>query len=169
MTFEPPTDVRSEALRLLSGGLFVLTSCADDAIHATAVSWASQVSSQPALVMVALRRNSHLAQVVRGSHRFALNVLGKEQEGIARRFLSHRVLSSTDDDLAGQAFRMSPTHCPLLTDTLAWLECRFAAEPPSPGDHCLVLGEVTGAGVRREGPPLSLLDTPWSYGGIATA
>ena len=169
MTLESPTDVRSEALRLLSGGLFVLTSCADDAIHAAAVSWVSQVSSQPALVLVALRRNSHLAQAVRRSHRFALNIPGRDQEDIARRFLSHQVFSSTGSELADRAFRMSPSHCPLLTDTLAWLECRFAAEPSSPGDHCLVLGEVTGAGVRREGPPLSLLDTPWSYGGVATA
>lgn len=165
MTLESPTDVRSEALRLLSGGLFVLTSCADDAIHAAAVSWVSQVSSQPALMLVALRRNSHLAQAVRGSHRFALNILGQEQMDVARRFLSHQVLSAADEDLIGREFRMSPARCPLLTNTLAWLECRFAAEPPSPGDHCLVLGEVTGAGVRREGRPLSLRETPWSYGG----
>jgi flavin reductase (DIM6/NTAB) family NADH-FMN oxidoreductase RutF len=168
MTFEPPTDVRSDALRLLSGGLFVLTSCDDDAIHAAAVSWVSQVSSQPVLVLVALRRNSHLAQAVRSSHRFALNILGREQQDIAGRFLSHQVLSVTDEDLAGEAFRMSPSKCPLLTDTLAWLECRFAAEPSSPGDHCLILGEVTSAGVRREGRTLTLWDTPWSYGGTLT-
>ena len=169
MTFEPPTDVRSEALRLLSGGLFVLTSCADDTVHAAAVSWVSQVSAAPVLTMVALRRNSHLAQAVRSSHRFALNILGKEQEEIARGFLSHRVLDANAEDLAGQEFRMSASRCPLITDALAWLECRFAAELTSPGDHCLILGEVTSTGVRREGLPLSLVDTPWSYGGVAAS
>ena len=34
MTSDQPTDVRSEALRLLSSGLYVLTSCAEDSIHA---------------------------------------------------------------------------------------------------------------------------------------
>ncbi len=167
MTLKPPTDVRMEALRLLSGGLFVLTSCAEDTIHAAAVSWVSQVSAEPALVMVALRRNSHLAQAVRSSRRFALNILGKEQEEIARGFLAHQVLDAANADLSGQEFRMSATRCPLLTDALAWLECRFAAELQSPGDHALILGEVTASGVRREGLPLSLLDTPWNYGGVA--
>ncbi len=65
MTFEPLTDVRSEALRLLSGGLYVLTTCTDETIHAAAISWVSQVSFQPPLVLAALRRNSHLAHAVR--------------------------------------------------------------------------------------------------------
>ncbi|MDQ1300622.1 MAG: 4-nitrophenol 4-monooxygenase/4-nitrocatechol 2-monooxygenase, reductase component [Chloroflexota bacterium] len=51
------------------------------------------------------------------------------------------------------------------TDALGWLERRFAGEPATPGDHVLILGEVTGAGVRRPGQPLPLWMTPWSYGG----
>ena len=98
MTPEPPTDVRVETLRLLSGGLFVLTSCAEDTVHAAAVSWISQVSAEPALVLVALRRNSHLAQAVRDSHRFALNILGKEQEEVAHSFLEHQILSAAAAD-----------------------------------------------------------------------
>ena len=49
---------------------------------------------------------------------------------------------------------------------MAWLECKLVAEPASPGDHALMLGEVTGAGVRRQAQPMVLHDTPWSYGGI---
>jgi flavin reductase (DIM6/NTAB) family NADH-FMN oxidoreductase RutF len=56
--------------------------------------------------------------------------------------------------------------CPLLTDGMAWLECKLVAEPASPGDHALMLGEVSGAGVRRQAKPMVLHDTPWSYGGI---
>jgi flavin reductase (DIM6/NTAB) family NADH-FMN oxidoreductase RutF len=70
--------------------------------------------------------------------------------------------------LMGHSFRLSEAHCPLLTDALAWVECRFAAEPSSPGDHSLIVGEVTGAGVRRPGLPLVLRDTPWHYGGLPT-
>ncbi len=169
MTLEPPTDVRVEALRLLSGGLFVLTSCAEETVHAAAVSWVSQASAEPALVLVALRRNSHLAQAVRNAHRFALNILGQEQEEVARSFLEHQVLSAAAADLVGEEFRLSAARCPLLTNALAWLECRVAAELQSPGDHSLILGEVTAAGVRREGLPLTLLDTPWNYGGMAVS
>jgi flavin reductase (DIM6/NTAB) family NADH-FMN oxidoreductase RutF len=166
MMSEMATDVRGDALRLLSGGLYILTTCAADTIHAAAVSWVSQVSFQPPLVLVALRRNTHLAQAVRKGHRFALNILGSDQVDLAERFLASVTLSADEKTLAGLAYRSGSAHCPLLTDALGWLECRVAAEPPSPGDHCLLLGEVTGAGVRRAGAPLSLLDTPWSYGGV---
>ena len=33
--------------------------------------------------MVALRRNSHLAQAVRKAHRFALNILAEDQQELA--------------------------------------------------------------------------------------
>ena len=38
----PLTDVRNDALRLLSNGLYVLTACVGDMIHAATISWASQ-------------------------------------------------------------------------------------------------------------------------------
>ena len=166
MTSDVTTDVRGDALRLLSSGLYVLTACAADTLHAAAVSWVSQVSFQPPLVLVALRRNSHLAHAVRRGHRFALNILESDQMDLAERFLASMTLSAEEKTIAGLAFRSSPAHCPLLTDALGWLECRLAAEPPSPGDHSLLLGEVTGAGIRRAGTPLALWDTPWSYGGL---
>jgi flavin reductase (DIM6/NTAB) family NADH-FMN oxidoreductase RutF len=166
MNTNAPTDVRTDALRLLSNGLYILTACADNMLHAAAVSWVSQVSFEPPLVMVALRRNSRLAQAVRQAHRFALNILASGQEELAQRFFQHWTGPAEAATLSGYPFRASPAHCPLLTDALAWLECRLAAEPPTPGDHHLVLGEVTGAGVRRQGTPMVLWNTPWSYGGL---
>jgi flavin reductase (DIM6/NTAB) family NADH-FMN oxidoreductase RutF len=166
MTPESVTDVRGDALRLLSSGLYVLTACTADTIHVSAVSWVSQVSFQPPLVLVALRRNSHLAHAVRKGHRFALNILGSDQATLAEPFLGSMTLPIGEQTIAGLAFRSSSAHCPLLTDALGWLECRLAAEPPTPGDHSLLLGEVTGAGIRRAGAPLIMWDTPWTYGGV---
>ncbi len=162
----PGTEVRGEALRMLSSGLYVLTACLPDTIHAAAVSWVSQVSFEPPLVRVALRRNSNLAQTVRKAHRFALNILGSDQGDLAEPFLGGMMLPAGEKTIAGLAFRSGAAHCPLLTDSLGWLECRLAGEPPAPGDHCLLLGEVTAAGVRRPGAPLTLWDTRWSYGGL---
>lgn len=159
-------DVRTEALNFLSNGVYVLTAATLDAIHAATVTWASQVSFQPALVMVALRRNSHLAQAVRKAHRFALNILADDQQETAARFFSHYTAPLDEATGHDRPFRLTMGKCPLLTDGMAWLECKLVAEPPSPGDHALMLGEVTGAGVRRQGRPMILNDTPWSYGGI---
>ena len=163
----PVTDVRSDAMRLLSNGLYVLTACLSDTIHAATVSWVSQVSFEPPLVMVALQRNSHLAHAVRKAHRYAVNILGVDQEALAEKFFAHLTAPVGEQTLAGQSVRGSAAHCPLITDAMAWLECRLAAELPNPGDHSLLLGEVTAAGIRRQGAPMVLWETPWSYGGLS--
>ena len=160
------TDVRNDALRLLSNGLYVLTACHGETVHAASVSWVSQVSFEPPLVMVALKRNSHLAHAVGKAHRFAVNILDTEQGILAETFFDHLTVPAGTPNLAGHAVRDSVGHCPLLTDAMAWLECRLAVELQTPGDHKLVLGEVTGAGIRRPGLPLVLWNTPWSYGGM---
>lgn len=159
------TDVRSDALRLVTSGLYILTTCVEDTLHGATVAWVTQVSSEPQLVLVALRRNSHLAQAVRMAHRFALNILAADEEALAERFFKHLRTSADSTDLQGFAYRPATGHCPLLIDAMAWLECRLAAEPESPGDHALFLGEVTGTGVRRQEQPMVLWDTTWSYGG----
>ena len=169
MTLDSPTslsDVRNDALRMLSNGLYVLTTCAGETLHAATVSWVSQVSFRPLLVMVALRRNSHLADAVRTARRFAINILAADQEMTAEKFFEHTQVRADQETLAGHSFRPSPARCPLLTDAPAWLECRFASEPATPGDHCLIVGEVTGAGVRRREAPLVLWNTRWTYGGV---
>lgn len=160
------SDVRTEALNLLSNGVYVLTAATADTLHAATVTWAVQVSFQPALVMVALRRNSHLAQAVRKAHRFALNMLAEDQRELAQRFFTHYSVPAEPAGGPDWPFRFTLGKCPLLTEGVAWLECKLVAEPPSPGDHALMLGEVSGAGVRRQAKPMVLRDTPWSYGGI---
>lgn len=165
-TPNPPTDVRTDVLRMLSNGVYILTTCLGDTLHAATVTWVSQVSFHPPLVMTALQRNSRLAQAVRQAHRFALNIVGADQQALAERFFSHIMAPAGAADLSGHPFRTDPARCPLLTDALAWLECRLATEAPTPGDHALMLGEVTGAGIRRPGTPMVLWNTPWSYGGL---
>ena len=168
MTQETPTTTFAAMPCACSRTVFTcLTACLSDTIHAATVSWVSQVSFEPPLVMVALRRNSHLAHAVRKAHRFAVNILDVDQETLAEKFFAHLTAPAGEQTLVGHAIRGSVAHCPLLTDALAWLECRLAAELPSPGDHSLLLGEVTGAGIRRPGPPMVLWETPWSYGGLS--
>jgi flavin reductase (DIM6/NTAB) family NADH-FMN oxidoreductase RutF len=141
------SDVRTEALHLLSNGIYVLTAAAADTFHAATVTWAVQVSFQPALVLVALRRNSHLAQAVRKAHRFALNILAEDQQAVAERFFTNYAVpaepgngppiggSPTGGPSSGPPdwpFRLTVGKCPLLTDGMAWLECKLVAEPRLP-------------------------------------
>lgn len=163
---EASPEVRTDALRLLTNGVYVLTACLGETIHAATVTWVTQVSFEPPLLLVALRRNSRLAQSIRKAHRFALNVLDEEQQALAERFFQHVSVTAETADLGGFTYRPSPQHCPLLTGAAAWLECRLAAEPTAPGDHNLLVGEVVSSGVRHAVSPMVLWQTPWAYGGV---
>jgi flavin reductase (DIM6/NTAB) family NADH-FMN oxidoreductase RutF len=162
----PVDDVRTDALHLLSNGVYVLTACEGETVHAATITWVSQVSIEPMLVLAGLRRNSLLTNAVHHAHRFVVNILGVGQEPVAERFFQHLTVPAASPDLSGFPYRISAAHCPLLTDALAWVECRYAGEADCPGDHSLVLGEVTETGVRRTERPLLLGDTPWRYGGF---
>ena len=54
------TGTRKKTLRLLSNGVYVLTSRSEDRYGAATVSWVSQASFKPPLIMVAVRRESNV-------------------------------------------------------------------------------------------------------------
>ena len=61
-------------------------------------------------------------------------------------------------------FYLGETGCPIISDTLGYVECRVVGAVEE-GDHTVYVGEVIGAGVHREGDPLLLENTGWNYGG----
>jgi flavin reductase (DIM6/NTAB) family NADH-FMN oxidoreductase RutF len=79
---------------------------------------------------------------------FSVNVLDSSQERMARRFSTWEV----DAKFEGLAFRTEVTGAPILTEALAWVDCRLWAEYPG-GDHTIFVGEVV-AGDAREGIPI---------------
>jgi len=159
-----PANTQKAVLRLLSSGLYVLTTQHGDQIAAATVSWLTQVSFEPPLVMVALRQESRIHDLTRAGGRFGVNVLGQDQQEIAQAFFKPaRVEPGT---LSGYAYRPGQEECPILVDVPAWFECRVVEVHAGQGDHTLFIGLVTATGLAPDaGPTLALRDTPWSYGG----
>ncbi|MCI0743875.1 MAG: flavin reductase [Verrucomicrobia subdivision 3 bacterium] len=56
------------------------------------------------------------------------------------------------------------TGAPILRRAFAYVECKVR-QICEPGDHALVVGEVTHAGVRGQGKPIMCADLKWHYGG----
>ena len=52
----------------------------------------------------------------------------------------------------------------MLKDALAYFECQLR-ETVKLGDHWIFVGEVVEAGLQRQGEPLTLAETGFSYGG----
>src|SRR3989442_1907663 len=76
---------RRKTLRMLSNGLYVMTSRSGDRCGAATVTWVSQASFRPPLLMAAVRPDSNVFACLRDSGVAAVHILGLGQVGLARR------------------------------------------------------------------------------------
>lgn len=153
---------KKTALRMLTYGLYVVTARDGERVGAGTITWLSQSSFEPPLVVVGIQRDSTLNQVVVASRAFAVNLIGKSQKKLATAFFKTATVHG--DQLNGFAFAAGVTGAPVLADAPAWFECRVLDQIDR-GDHTVFVAEVVEAGVRREEEPITLKDAGFSYGG----
>ena len=153
---------KKKALRMVSYGLYVATAHAGGKYAAGTVTWLSQCSFEPPLVMAGIRRDSALYRIIKTSHAFAMHIVGKSQKKLATTFF--KAAEVEGDKLSGYHFEAGKTGAPVLTDAVAWFECRVVDEVKR-GDHTVLVAEVVAAGVRREEEPLTVRAAGFAYGG----
>jgi flavin reductase (DIM6/NTAB) family NADH-FMN oxidoreductase RutF len=155
---------KKKTLRLLTYGLYVATAVDGENVAAGSITWLSQASFEPPLVMAAIKKDSGLHAFIERSGALAVNVLAAGQKDAAAAFF--RSAQVEEGRLNGYAFEPGPeTGAPLLTDLPAWFEARVI-DAVKKGDHTVYVAEVVNAGVRDpEAEPMVLWDTGWSYGG----
>jgi flavin reductase (DIM6/NTAB) family NADH-FMN oxidoreductase RutF len=142
-------DSKKTTLRMIPYGIYVLT--ADDGkgnISAATVNWVTQTAFAPPLVVVGVKTDSGAYKTIKSSQTFALNMLGKDQKGLA--FAFFRPADVSDGKLSGQAYRKGTTGAPILVDAPAAVECKVTSIVEQ-GDHHIVVGEVVDAHLHK--PP----------------
>jgi flavin reductase (DIM6/NTAB) family NADH-FMN oxidoreductase RutF len=147
-------DAKKIALRMIPYGIYVLT--ADDGkgnVGAATVNWVTQGSFAPPLVVVGIKADSGAHTVVKGTGRFALNMLGKDQKGQA--FTFFKPAKVEDGKLSGQAFHAGANGSPILDGAIAAVECSVR-QIVELGDHHIVVAEVTEGYVMQ--PPQGRAD-----------
>ncbi|MFI9816556.1 flavin reductase family protein [Saccharothrix variisporea] len=139
-----------EAMSRFATGVTVLTVGGEHAHGMTANSFTS-VSLDPPLVLCCVARTAVMHEAISGAKRFAVSVMGADQERTARYFADKRrprgpAQFDVVDWLPGDH-----TGAPLLSGSLAWLECELAQWYEG-GDHTIFLGRVLscrrGAGTQ---------------------
>jgi flavin reductase (DIM6/NTAB) family NADH-FMN oxidoreductase RutF len=155
---------KKTALRMISHGLYLLTVQGQGRYNASTVSWLSQASFEPPLVMVGVRVDTQTHTILEESRQFAINVLALGQTELAQTFFKHAEYE--EGELSGYAFESGPvTGAPLFLDAPAWFECKVV-DMVKGGDHTVVVAEVVEAGVHNSDiTPMALRDTSWHYGG----
>ena len=148
---------------MLSNGVYVLTSRSENRYGAATVSWVSQVSFKPPLIMAAVRRESNVFQCLADSRMAALHIVGNGQQEIARRFFfPTRAERGT---INGEPFAEGKTAAPILANLPAHIECQVEKIVDTDGDHAMVILRAVEADYCDDVRPLTIADTPWQYGG----
>jgi len=148
-------DAKKTVLRMIPYGIYVLT--ANDGkgnIAAATVNFVTQSSFAPPLVVVGVKADSGAYQVVKAAGCFALNMLGKDQKGLAFTFFKPAAVA--DGKVSGQAYRAGATGAPILNDAPGAVECRVKTVLAE-GDHHIVVGEVVEAHLTK--PPAGRPDS----------
>lgn len=108
----------------------------------------ASVSLDPAMVLVCVDKKSDSYPMFDASKSFAINILSNAQETLSRRFAK-----SGGEKFTGIGYRIGITGTPILSDTIAYLECtvRHAFDA---GDHTIYVGEAVDIAVSSEADPL---------------
>lgn len=143
-------DFRAVLGRFATGVTIVTTREGETPLGLTVNAFAS-ISLDPPLVMISIDRHSYLHTAIPQAGYFAASILTADQQELSRRFAGQT--GDRADRFHGLALRVAATGAPILSDALAWVDCRVEAIYPG-GDHIVVLGRVEALGAQPGAPLL---------------
>ena len=155
-------QAKKTALRMIPYGLFVLGAGKGDKATASTVNWVTQASFQPPLVVVGVQADSGTLDLIKEHKSFSVNVLGSGQKDMAFAFFKH--VAPEGNSIGGYEFETRGSGHPLFKDAPAWWECELVTIVDE-GDHSIVVGKVTEAGLNHEMDALTLKEVGVNYGG----
>ena len=162
-TLEPnPLEPQAaQALGSLAYGLYLLTTGSPPDPRGLLVSWVSQVSGQPPLLLAAVRHNRSVLPGLLEQGAYCLNLLPSGDQG-----LLSQLARPAARRCQGLDFLEGPLGLPVLAPGLGGL-CCSVRQVWRPGDHALLLGALEGVLWRGGGRPMSAAETGHAYLGLA--
>lgn len=160
-------DPIKEALNRIPYGFYALTSRNGDDVNAMVINWAMQASFSPRFVVVGLQKKAYTHGVIRQGGVFAINIFNASDQDAMMGFTKGR--AKNPDKMTEATYTPGKeTGCPVLDGAAAYLECKLVQMVDIGGDHDLIVGEVVGAEILKEGNVTDTLTLPlvgWSYAG----
>jgi len=137
-------------MRLFPSGVCVVAADASGDRIAVTIGSLVSLSLEPPLVGISVGKDLALHEVLRSAGAFGISILRGDQGGLAAHFARGTPPIVLWHDVA---VRDGVTGVPLLSNALAWIECRVWAEHDA-GDHTFVVGEVVALEEGEPGPGL---------------
>ncbi len=154
------------AMGRLPSGLFVLTAAQDDKRMGIIVSFVQQACLAPPMVTVAIAKGRAIMPLISESRQFGLCQLAEDDRLMVRKFAKFNDAAVTEDPFLGfELMRGVLTKLPILSNTLAYLECALVSHMDIEGDHDLFVGAVRGGALLQPKcqPHIRLRETGQDY------
>lgn len=145
MAFDPM--LQRQIMGRFATGVTVVTTRYGDQMSGMTANAVMSLSLDPPLIVVSIDCKSNMHGHLTQGRCYAINVLRHDQEDLSRRFAKPGPKDFSDLKLA-----VAETGAPILSDALAYVDCRVVEVAPA-GDHDLFIGEPL-AGETRDGQPL---------------
>jgi flavin reductase (DIM6/NTAB) family NADH-FMN oxidoreductase RutF len=152
------------AMRRLAGGVTIVATayqCRKAGLTATAV---CSVSAEPPSLLASVNRRAVAHDLIRQSRIFSINILGRADADLAKRFGGQAAPDQADRFAAG-AWGVASTGAPILLSSIASFECELlhAFEMST---HTIFVGCVVAT--HESGSPEPLLYADGNYARLAT-
>ncbi|MDY6782098.1 MAG: diflavin flavoprotein [Cyanobacteriota bacterium] len=135
------------ALGRISSGLYILTAQKEGIESAMFASWVMQASLEPLGVAIAVGKERAIESMLHNGDRFVLNALEEDNyQSLMKHFLKR--FSPGSDRFAGLNTRRASNGCPILADSLAYMECVVTSRMEC-SDHWIIYANVETGRVAK--------------------
>lgn len=155
-------DIKKKVLRKIGYGIYILVAENNGEYAAATVTWLSQASFDPPLLMLGLKKVSNTYKTVAKTKKFSINFIKKSQKDMAAAFFKDTIYK--DNKLNGYEMSFEESGIPVLKDVNSYLECEVQKIVEG-GDHDIIIAKIKNAINYLEEDALNLSDTGWKYGG----
>jgi flavin reductase (DIM6/NTAB) family NADH-FMN oxidoreductase RutF len=143
------SDRLEQALGRLVGSLCIVTSQQEEVRSAMLASWVSQATFNPPGFTVAVAKERAIESLLYSGSAFVLNILPEGKHlGLMKHFL--KPFQPGEDRFLGVETETAENGSPILTEALAYLECRVEDRLEC-GDHWVVYAVALRGKVLQEG------------------
>jgi len=141
-------------------GIYLVTITVDGGYNGMIASWVTQISHDPPLVALAIRKNRLSHEQIINSGKFSINALPKNLPGLVRQFK----IPDWKKKFDGVDYDFSPHGTPVIKEALGYLDCSVE-QTIDAGDHTLFIARITAGEMKRNENILSTAQYDGVYRG----
>ncbi len=143
-----------DVLGKVASGLYIMTCRGAEQNHGLLLSWVTQAGFEPPAISLAVKQDRPVVRDLKPGLLFGINLLAADDTE-SKTLLGHfaKGFPIGEDAFVGQELGQGEAGAPYLEKALGYLECRLLRVLEPSTEHNIVIGEVVGGRMLKEGSP----------------